>query len=106
MTFKSKIAKIFTAISLVVSLLLLASCFGSSGALTRTSFTVDRSSIKTDYLIGEEIDFSGIKATAKYSDAALNNIRTKDLGEVGDMITSLVGELKGFNAETEERIYF
>ena len=70
MTSRKNFAKILTAISLVVSLLLFASCFGSGGALTRTSFTVDRSSIKTNYLIGEEIDFSGIKATAKYSDAA------------------------------------
>ncbi|MBQ8996037.1 MAG: toxic anion resistance protein [Oscillospiraceae bacterium] len=42
------------------------------------------------------------KEISSFSDAALNNIRTKDLGEVGDLITNLVGELKGFNAETEE----
>ncbi len=42
------------------------------------------------------------KEIASFSDAALQNIRTKDLGEVGDMIVSLVGELRGFNADTEE----
>ena len=64
--------------------------------------------------LAEKIDISNSKVVlyygtacqkeiASFSDAALNNIRTKDLGEVGDMITSLVGELKGFNAETEEQ---
>ena len=76
MLFKSKIAKIITVISIIAALLLLASCTGNGGALTRTSFTVDRSSIKTAYLIGEEIDFSGIKATAKYSDANLTKVYT------------------------------
>ncbi len=36
---------------------------------------------------------------ADFSDSALNNVRTKDLGEVGGMITDLVGELKDFEAE-------
>ncbi|MBR3355233.1 MAG: toxic anion resistance protein, partial [Oscillospiraceae bacterium] len=64
--------------------------------------------------LAEKIDISNSKVVlyygtacqkeiASFSDAALNNIRTKDLGEVGDMITSLVGELKGFNAETEDQ---
>ena len=94
MTSRKNFAKILTAISLVVSLLLLASCFGNGGALTRTSFTVDRSSIKTYYLIGEEIDFSGIKATAKYSDAALNKVYTYDELTItyADDITATVGE--------------
>lgn len=33
---------------------------------------------------------------ANFSDSALQNVKTKDLGEVGDMITSLVGELRDF----------
>lgn len=33
---------------------------------------------------------------ANFSDNALQNVKTKDLGEVGDMITSLVGELRDF----------
>ena len=33
---------------------------------------------------------------ANFSDSALANVRNKDLGEVGDMITDLVGELKNF----------
>ena len=40
---------------------------------------------------------------ASFSDTALNNVRSKDLGEVGDMITSLIGELKSFDAGEEEK---
>lgn len=36
---------------------------------------------------------------ASFSDNALENVRNKDLGEVGEMITDLVGELKDFEAE-------
>ena len=43
------------------------------------------------------------KNVADFSDAALASVRTKDLGEVGDMIGSLVVELKGFNAEEEKK---
>ena len=39
------------------------------------------------------------KKMADFSDAALNNVRTQDLGEVGDLIVSVVGELKGFDAQ-------
>ena len=41
------------------------------------------------------------KKMAAFSDAALTNVRTQDLGEVGDLIAGVVGELKGF--ETEEK---
>ena len=43
------------------------------------------------------------KNVADFSDAALAAVRTKDLGEVGDMITSLVVELKGFDADEERK---
>ena len=37
------------------------------------------------------------KKMAAFSDAALANVRTQDLGEVGDLIVNVVGELKGFD---------
>jgi len=37
------------------------------------------------------------KKMADFSDAALSNVRTQDLGEVGDLIIHVVGELKGFD---------
>ena len=36
---------------------------------------------------------------ADFSDKALDNVRSKDMGEVGNMLTSLVTELKGFDQE-------
>ena len=41
------------------------------------------------------------KKMADFSDTALATVRTQDLGEVGDLIVEVVGELKGF--DTEER---
>ena len=43
------------------------------------------------------------KKIADFSDNALEGVRTKDLGEVRNMITDLVAELKGFNIEPEEK---
>lgn len=40
---------------------------------------------------------------ASFSDAALKNVQTKDLGEVGDMISNLVTELKGFTLDDEDK---
>lgn len=42
------------------------------------------------------------KKIADFSGAALESVRTKDLGEVGDMITGLVTELRGFDASAEQ----
>ena len=39
------------------------------------------------------------KKMADFSERAIGNVRTKDMGEVGDMITSLVTELKSFDVE-------
>ena len=43
---------------------------------------------------------------ASFSEKALENVRTKDLGEVGDMITGVVTELKNFDAGEEEKGLF
>lgn len=45
------------------------------------------------------------KKMADFSDAALANVRTQDLGEVGDLIAGVVGELKGFGAEEEKGFF-
>ena len=45
------------------------------------------------------------KKLAGFSESALNNVRTKDLGEVGDMLTDLIGELKGFDAEEDKGFF-
>ncbi|MBQ2192217.1 MAG: toxic anion resistance protein [Clostridia bacterium] len=40
---------------------------------------------------------------SQFSDSTLHTARTKDLGETGEMITSLIAELKGFNDENEKK---
>ncbi len=43
------------------------------------------------------------KKIADFSEVALGNVRTKDLGEVGDLLTSVVRELRSFDAEEESK---
>ena len=42
------------------------------------------------------------KKLSDFSESALSNVRTKDLGEVGELVTDLVGELKGFDVDEDE----
>ena len=43
------------------------------------------------------------KKIADFSEGALNNVRTKDMGEIGQMLANVVTELKDFNNEEEEK---
>ena len=43
------------------------------------------------------------KKIADFSESALNNVKTKDLGEVGEMLSSVVCELKSFEAPEEKK---
>lgn len=43
------------------------------------------------------------KKMADFSEAALNNVRTKDLGEVGDMLSALVIDLKSFDVTEQDK---
>ena len=43
------------------------------------------------------------KNISEFSDAALSSVRTKDLGETGQMLGDLVIELKGLNFDAEEK---
>ena len=45
------------------------------------------------------------KKMADFSDAALENVRTQDLGEVGDLIVDVVGQLKDFDAEEKKGLF-
>mgnify|MGYP001228307319 CR=1 FL=1 len=46
------------------------------------------------------------KKIAGFSEAALTSVRTKDLGEVGNVIADLVVELKGFDVDDEDKGFF
>lgn len=39
---------------------------------------------------------------ADFSDTALENVKTQDLGEIGELISNVVGELKDFDVQEEE----
>ena len=43
------------------------------------------------------------KKMADFSETALENVRSKDLGEVGDMLSNVVVELKSIDADEEEK---
>lgn len=43
------------------------------------------------------------KKMADFSEAALENVKSKDLGEVGEMLSNVVIELKSFDAEEESK---
>lgn len=45
------------------------------------------------------------KKMADFSDQALSNVKAQDLGEVGELISGVVGELKGFDAEEEKGLF-
>ena len=44
------------------------------------------------------------KNIADFSERALESVRTKDLGEVGDMLTGLVSQLKGLSENGGEPV--
>ncbi len=46
------------------------------------------------------------KKIADFSETALAKVETKDLGEIGDMLTSVVTELKSFDVEEEQKGLF
>ena len=45
------------------------------------------------------------KKMADFSDAALANVKTQDLGEVGELLANVVGELKDFDATEEKGLF-
>ncbi len=45
------------------------------------------------------------KKMADFSESALENVRTKDLGEIGSMLSDLVTELKSFDEEEEKGFF-
>ena len=46
------------------------------------------------------------KKLSDFSDTALSKVKTKDMGETGQLITDLIGELQGFDASEESKGFF
>ena len=57
---------------------------------------LDNSNAILQYGVGTQ------KKMADFSETALKNVKTKDLGEVGDLLSGVVTELKSFDAEEEK----
>ena len=45
------------------------------------------------------------KKMADFSDTALENVKTQDLGEIGELISNVVGELKDFDEQEEGKFF-
>lgn len=83
--------------------------------LTFEPFDVDEEKIVDQFV--EKIDLTkstqileyGVgaqKKIADFSEKALSNVRTKDLGEIGDMLSGVTTELKSFDMEEDEKGFF
>ena len=81
-------------------------------ALIKQQFTEDERKMITEF--SKQIDVTDTNLVFSYgaaaqqnitqfSDAALKNVKTKDLDEVGDQIARLVAELKGFDTDEEPK---
>lgn len=60
---------------------------------------LDNSTVILQYGAGTQ------KKMADFSETALDKVRSKDLGEVGDLLSNVVTELKGFDAEEEKGLF-
>ena len=80
--------------------------------LDESSFTPEEQKVIQEF--AEKIDITNSTVVLQYGSAAqkklsdfsenaLSSVRTKDLGEVGSAITDLVGELKGFDVDENEK---
>ncbi|SHK27825.1 Uncharacterized conserved protein YaaN involved in tellurite resistance [Anaerocolumna jejuensis DSM 15929] len=58
---------------------------------------LNKSSLVLQYGAGAQ------KKIADFSESALNNVKTKDLGEIGEMLSGVVLELKNFDTDNEEK---
>jgi len=77
----------------------------SSSLSTEEAEMVEEFSKKIDITQTDTVMQYGASAQKKisdFSDATLKNIKTKDLGEIGNMISDLVVELKGFDIDEKD----
>lgn len=80
--------------------------------LDESTLTLEEQKMVNDF--ADKIDFTksnlilqyGVgaqKKIADFSESALNNVKTKDLGEVGEMLSGVVMELRSFDVEEDEK---
>ncbi len=71
--------------------------------------TVDKFASQIDLTNTQQILQYGVgsqKKIADFSETALTSVRTQDLGEIGEMLTSVVTELRAFEEDEETRGFF
>ena len=96
MTIKNSIRFLAAVLTLAMMFSLVACNFfgNQNGSLKLESFIVDKSTYKAEYVVGEKVDLSGIKAIAKYNDETLNKTYSYDELTISDLtnITAEKGE--------------
>lgn len=84
----------------------------SAPALDESSLTPEERKMVNDFAAQIDLANSNLvlqygagaqKKIADFSETALGSVRTKDLGEIGEMLTGVVTELKSFDQEEEEK---
>jgi uncharacterized protein YaaN involved in tellurite resistance len=84
-------------------------------ALDESSLSVEEKKMVADFASQIDLTQSNLilqygagtqKKIADFSENALNSVKTKDLGEIGEMLTNVVTELRSFDADTEEKGVF
>ncbi len=80
--------------------------------LDESNFTEEERKIIDDFAKQIDVTDSNVvlqygaapqRKIADFSDDALQKVRTKDMGEVGEMVTGLITELKGFSVDNEAK---
>lgn len=59
----------------------------------------------TDNTMIMQYGINAQKKLADFSDSTLEKVKTKDLGEVGDMLSQVVGELREFDGNGEKKVF-
>ena len=59
----------------------------------------------TDSAVVMQYGSAAQQKVSNFSETALSKVRTKDMGEVGEMMTDLIGQLKGFNEEEKGGLF-
>ncbi len=84
----------------------------SAPALDESSLTMEERKMVEDFASQIDLANSNLvlqygagaqKKIADFSETALGSVRTKDLGEIGEMLTGVVTELKSFDQEEDEK---
>ena len=84
----------------------------SAPALDESSLTAEERKMVDDFAAQIDLENSNLvlqygagaqKKIADFSETALGSVRTKDLGEIGEMLTGVVTELRSFDQDEDDK---